>query len=173
MKEKFLQEIVQIMREHNLTIEDVVIFAKEELPPKQLSDIFEPIDLLCRVNGFSKRLPFGEGKGQKVDGLFPFKDDNHFLTLWEEEFFRKFADEERLPTIDFCERLLPLLPKINEAFGFLGKPILKGCYYARANHADGLNWIVGFDDNNLTSLPDDYYDTCALAKARYVGEFSE
>ena len=175
MKEKALQEIVQIMQEHNLTIEDVVTFARTNIPSKNPIDILSKasFDVLIDSHGIQKRVPFKGRTGETILGLFPFKDDNHFLTLWEEEFFRKFADEERLPTIDFCERLLPLLPKINEAFGFLGKPILKGCYYARANHADGLNWIVGFDDNNLTSLPDDYYDTCALAKARYVGEFSE
>lgn len=175
MKEKALQEIVQIMQEHNLTLDEVTAFARINLPPQNPMDILSKasFDVLIDSDGIQKRVPFKGRTGETILGLFPFKDDNHYLGFWEDEFSRQFANEKRLPTIDFCERILPLLPKINEAFGFLGKPILKGCYYARANHADGLNWIVGFDDNNLTSLPYDYYDTWVIAKARYVEEFHE
>lgn len=175
MKEKFLQEIVQIMQEHNLTLEDVIAFARTNIPPQNPTDMLlkASFDVLIDSDGIQKRVPFKGRTGETILGLFPFKDDNHYLTLREDEILRPFADEDGLPTIDFCERLLPLLPKINEAFGFLGKPILKGCYYARANRADGMNWIVGFDENNLASLSSDYYESWDMAKARYVGEFHE
>ena len=173
MKEKALQEIVRIMQEHNLTLEEVTAFAEENLSSKQLSDIFEQFDLRCLIYGVWKRVPFEEGKDQRAIGLFPFKDDNHYLGFWEDEFSRQFADEKRLPTIDFCERILPLLPKINRALDILGKPRLQGEYYARTNRSDGLNWIVAFDENNLTSLSDDYYDSPEMAKVRYVEEFHE
>lgn len=88
-------------------------------------------------------------------------------------FFRLLANEKYLPTIDFCERLLPLLPKINRALDILGKPRLQGHYYARANRADGMNWIVGFDENNLASLSSDYYESWGMAKVRYVEGFHE
>ncbi len=174
MKEKALQEIVQIMQEHNLTIDEVMAFAEENLLPRRFQEgSFEQFDLRCLVYGVWKRVPFEEGKDQRAIGLFPFKDDNHYLGFWEGEFSRKFANEERLPTIDFCEQLLPLLPKINLALDILGKPRLQGDYYARANRSDGLNWIVTFDESRLDSLPCDYYDTPDMAKMRYVEEFHE
>lgn len=175
MKEKALQEIVQIMQEHNLTLDDIAAFVGADIPEQSLSTMLSKVscDVLIDSDGIQKRVPFEERTGKTILGLFPFKDDNHYLTLWEDESFRKFVDEERLPTIDFCERILPLLPKINRALDILGKPRLQGEYYARTNRSDGLNWIVAFDENNLTSLSDDYYDSPEMAKVRYVEEFHE
>lgn len=54
MKEKALQEIVRIMREHNLTVEEVTAFAKEDQP----LNTFEQFDLLYRCLWFYLRGPF-------------------------------------------------------------------------------------------------------------------
>lgn len=174
MKEKALQEIVQIMQEHNLTLDDIAAFVGADIPEQSLSTMLSKVscDVLIDSDGIQKRVPFEERTGKTILGLFPFKDDNHYLTLWEDESFRKFVDEERLPTIDFCKRLLPVLPIINDAFALLGKPpLMKGGYYAHASEDDNRNYIVSFEC--ISQLHCERHDMSALAKARYVKEFHE
>lgn len=155
-KQDALRLIKLLMQEHNIRMNEV-------------AQMFEAnFDLLCIKDGKKTRLPFNVGKDCNPSGIFPFKESDVYLELTEtEESLRKFADELRLPTLNFCKMVYAIRDELNKSLELLGRPIIKGCYFADGNDLYRLNWIVGFDDTSY--LTSDYYNNDEKAKIRYVG----
>ena len=186
-KKTSLQEIARIMKDCHLTTDEVVDFIKKNsdttpqyLPKGSIAPLdlknfsIYQFDLLCSVDWNVKRVSWQDGACNYPRGLFPFKDDNHYLMLHDVNYIapRAHVFEHCLPTIDFCKRLFPLLPKINEALETLRLPELSGCYYARANEQDYKNWIVTFD-SSAAGLQYCCHEDSMMATVCYFQEYHQ
>jgi len=134
-----------------------------------------PFDLLCTSNDGRRmlRLPYTEGKDRNPIAIF-FSQENPRLYLEFREFdncLRSYLKDSQLPSYQICEMIWSASKKINPCLRALGKPELKGYYFAQQGKCE-LNWIVGLNsEEGGADMPSDYYDTNERAKARYVGEF--
>ena len=160
-REQVIRKVINLLKESGLTIYDVHGYLRK------ISH--HQFDLLCRVDGEEKRLPFEEGKNNNPIGLFPFKEDSHYIEFAEvSECTRIHADETGLPTVGFFQEILPLMDEINACLKDLKQPVLDGYYFA--NKQDNLNWIVYLSGNDeAEELSVDYYGRAETAKIRYLG----
>ena len=176
MKEEILQEIVQTMQEHKLTLKDVEAFAKKHLSPQDLPALLTntSFDVLIDNYGTPKRIAFDEWTGETVLGIFPFKDEDVLIRSWEtnQTTPRKRFKEEDLPTMDLCLRIFPLLPKINEIFARLDQPKLQGRYYVHGRNHGYQNWIVTFEEGT-SKLKVEWCSSSVIAKHRYFTPFKD
>lgn len=123
-------------------------------------------DLLCDGN----RVPFSEGKNKNPVGIFPFKDEDTYLSLKEsEDCLRRDANSRFFPSRKFWERCFEIKDELNWRLKMLQSKPLEGDYFTTCDYQNGANWIVSFDENKTGYLFADYYNSNELAKARYVG----
>lgn len=163
MKQKIINQIIQLMENMGITTEDIIIATNERASRK-------PMDLLCEVDGVKKRLPFEEGKSKKIVGIFPFANDIFLHVEEREETVRTDVDETKIPTCDIFDELHKIRVELNEALSSLGLPIVDGFYFAEpiiTMHQP--SWIVGW--NKEGKFCSDYYDTNVQAKVRYCDIF--
>ena len=176
MKEEILQEIVQTMQEHKLTLKDVEAFAKKHLSPQDLPALLTntSFDVLIDHCGTQKRIAFDEWTGETVLGIFPFKDEDVLIRSWEsnQTTLRKRLKEKDIPTLDLCLRIFPLLSKINEIFARLDQPKLQGRYYVHGRGHGYQNWIATFDED-APKLKVEWFGSSEIAKFRYFTPFKD
>lgn len=169
-KEQILQ-IVQTMRQFDISMEDVAV--EYYVSTQQTNEnTINKFDLLMRNELNTLRVPFrkrDEFKELEVVGIFPFKEKNFYLKLEElSETKRSYAYEYKLPSVKEFESLFEIRNSLNKALILLNKPILNGYYFAKSNlkFSSAPNIIVAFDDVSET-MPYDAYDTDETAKIRY------
>ena len=132
-----------------------------------------PFDLLCTSDDGRRlfRLPYAQGKDRNPIAIF-FSQENPklYLELNEtENTIRSNVKDAHLPPYTICEEIWRVSEKLNPCLRALGKPELKGCYFAQQGKGN-LNWIVQLNSaEGGADMPSDYYDTNEHAKARYVG----
>ena len=162
MKQKIINQIIQLMENMGITTEDIIIATNERACRKAM-------DLLCEVDGVKKRLPFEEGKSKKIVGIFPFANDI-FLYVEERETVRTDVDETKIPSRDIFDELHKVRAELNEALSSLGLPIVDGFYFAEPIIITWQpSWVVGW--NKVGDFCSDYYDFDVPAKVRYCDIF--
>lgn len=131
-----------------------------------------PFDLLCTSDDGRRlfRLPYAQGRDRNPIAVF-FSQENPklYLELNEtENTIRSKVKDAQLPPYPICEAIWQISEKLNPCLRALGKPELKGCYFAQQGKGN-LNWIVKLNYEGEACMPSDYYDPNERAKARYVG----
>lgn len=175
-KEKYLECIYQIMRKNDITVAELnaYIRSKQESAPKVVSSPNKgEFDLLCHGHDATLlRLPFETGRKFSPIGIFPFSNDNRYISLDERE-DKKHTDKDvetkYLLDVDFGCAVDKVKDRLNIHLKKLKKPILDGTYLADCQHMRGCGWLIDF--NVKHGFSSDYYGGNEKAKCRYQGTF--
>ena len=161
MKHPIINDIIDLMEQNGVSPRDIVIAMSDRRR--------RSMDLLCEINGEKVRLPFEEGKNEKVIGIFPFSSKTYLCVEETTETTRKGADEASIPTFNFFKELYVVVDELNDILTKLNLPIVEGVYFAEPTKTMyDPYWIIGIDERGFTS---DYYGSDATAKIRYCGIF--
>lgn len=167
MKQEIIQQISTLMKEHDISLNDIALAIGEQ-PRKHF-----PFDLLCKIENKLKRLPFDVGKMYNPIAIFPSLDSNMAIMLEEtsEEVPRINLEESNIPTYRFWEEIFLKRKALNDALRELGTPIIDGCYFAEPMIGSRASNIIAIKPEYKT-LAHDNYGINETAKVRYCVFFT-
>ena len=164
-KQYVLRTMALQVVKHSISMEEIkeeVAAVKREMIAKQ-----ETFDLLIVVDGQERRVPFDVGKDACPVAIFPFKDQDIYISLDESgECLYPRSEQSNLPSVGFMEEVMDVRPELNERLRQLGKPILSGQYWVRGYSLDICYWYVLIRKNEIKR---DFGDAEAVGKVRLVG----
>ena len=161
MKNEVINNIIDLMKKNDISLRDIAIVMSDRRRAT--------MDLLCEINGKKFRLPFNEGKNEKVIGVFPFSCNTYLSVEETQEVTRMGANESKIPTFDFFRELFVVIDELNDTLSRLKLPIVEGVYFAEPTKTlTDPYWVIGIDERGFTS---DYYGSDVTAKIRYCGTF--
>ena len=158
MKKEKIKQILQIMEEHNISINEIV----------QQRDAWEKakFDLLCCIQGEYKRIRYDIGKHLNPIGIFPTLS-NAYLLIGERDYrHRSCANESRLIPKHFWAEIFTVINSLNKALEELEDQKLDGDYFVKQDGCSG---------NLIVNLPtESFIDGFSgiEAKTRYWGLFN-
>ena len=178
-KEEKIKLIIKIMKENGIVIGDILTGMKrQELIEirKKDDENKAPLDLLCKMGNFYRRVPFEIGKKYEVLGIFPSLSNEYILTKQATYRDRKHVNETRLVTIDLWQKINKILPDLNNALKEIKEEEIYGFYFANKTFNKCIiasNPIISVVETS--SSPSEFRiiaaaDSC-LAKTLYFGIF--
>lgn len=125
-KASALLKVAELICNNGIEIPEVIEEIKLMMPVKK------QIDLAVKLNGGTIiRLPYTEDNCRlNVVGVFPFKTNNHYLKLRQDEYIHanKYAKED-LPNGEFMQKLSSVRKSVNCVLRKLNKPEIDGFYH--------------------------------------------
>lgn len=175
MNKIIIKKIVNLMKNHDIKIDEIVKAINEQQTVQSNKNRQHPFDLLVEEDGVKRRLPFELGRDKKVLGIFPWSVANIYLEVFETEHTTRLGvNEEDIPPVSFWKSIFKIVDVLNETLTSIGAPVIDGSYFAGTPYPykECFNYIVQFK-KDAEDLLTDFYTDSTVAKIRHFGTHSE